>query len=128
MFARVAGYKLSQQAMTTVLKRYSRAMDDGRVLISFEDFVALSVRLRAYTGLPHKIQNAHRISVCVVLQDRNIHVILCFAEAFRARDRNTHGGHETGKTEFFYDDVSETYSVYMYSYLPCLQVLRVRVL
>ena len=56
--------------------------------------------------------------MCAVHQDRNIHVILCLAEAFRARDRNTHGGHETGKTEFFYDDVSEKCS-----HPPCLQAL-----
>ena len=80
VFARVAGYKLSQQAMTTVLKRYSRAMDDGRVLISFEDFVALSVRLRAYTGPPHKIQNAHRIIMRVCCSSRSeysFHFMLC---------------------------------------------------
>ena len=45
-----SGYQLSAQAMTTVLKRYSRILDDGRSLIAFDDFVALSVRLRAYTG------------------------------------------------------------------------------
>ncbi|XP_064649796.1 uncharacterized protein LOC135501566 isoform X2 [Lineus longissimus] len=68
------GYNLSQKAVTTLLKRYSRALDDGRCLIAFDDFVALSVRLRAYT------------------------------EAFRARDRMNHNGQETGRTEFGYDD------------------------
>ncbi len=46
-----AGYQLTPRAMETILKRYSRAMDDGRVLIAFDDFVSLSVRLRAYTGM-----------------------------------------------------------------------------
>ena len=45
-----AGYQLSAKCMEAILKRYSRAMDDGRLLIAFDDFVALSVRLRAYTG------------------------------------------------------------------------------
>jgi hypothetical protein len=68
------GYQLSQNALTTLLKRYSRAMDDGRCLIAFDDFVSLSVRLRAYT------------------------------EAFRARDRQMNGGTETGHCTFGYDD------------------------
>ncbi|XP_013404159.1 sorcin [Lingula anatina] len=68
------GYKLSQQAMTTLLKRYSTAMDDGKCLIAFDDFVSLSVRLRAYT------------------------------EAFRARDRQMNRGHETGQYTYSYDD------------------------
>ncbi|XP_064643855.1 sorcin-like isoform X2 [Lineus longissimus] len=68
------GYNLSHKAVTTLLKRYSRAMDDGRCLIAFDDFVALSVRLRAYT------------------------------EAFRARDRTNHNGQETGRTDYGYDD------------------------
>ena len=45
------GYALSAKALETILKRYSRAMDDGRILIAFDDFVSMSVRLRAYTGL-----------------------------------------------------------------------------
>ncbi len=36
--------------METLFKRYSKAMDDGRILIAFDDFVSCCVRLRAYTG------------------------------------------------------------------------------
>ncbi|XP_074659204.1 grancalcin-like isoform X2 [Tubulanus polymorphus] len=72
------GYRLSRDALTTLMKRYSKAVDDGsgklRCLIAFDDFVSLSVRLRAYT------------------------------EAFRARDRLQHRNVETGKYEFTYDD------------------------
>ena len=46
----ISGYALSAKALETILKRYSRAMDDGRILIAFDDFVSMSVRLRAYTG------------------------------------------------------------------------------
>ncbi|PAA84969.1 hypothetical protein BOX15_Mlig012753g1 [Macrostomum lignano] len=55
-------YRLSAKSMTMLLKRYSKAMDDGRCLVAFDDFVTLSVRLRTYT------------------------------EAFRARDRMQHNG------------------------------------
>ena len=47
------GYRVSPQVLTVLLKRYSRAhVHNGRVrtLIAFDDFVSLSVRLRAYTG------------------------------------------------------------------------------
>ena len=44
------GYQLSPTAMEYILKRYSKALDDGRLLVAFDDFVSLSVRLRAYTG------------------------------------------------------------------------------
>ena len=47
----IVGYVLSVKVKEVLLKRYSRAMDDGRCLIAFDDFVALCVRLRAYTGL-----------------------------------------------------------------------------
>uniref|UniRef100_A0A1I8GQN4 EF-hand domain-containing protein n=2 Tax=Macrostomum lignano TaxID=282301 RepID=A0A1I8GQN4_9PLAT len=67
-------YMLSPQAMTVLLKRYSRAMNDGRCLLAFDDFVNLSVRLRAYT------------------------------ESFRARDQYQHNGSETGTCQFTYDD------------------------
>ena len=46
----ILGYALSAKALETIMKRYSRAMDDGRILIAFDDFVSMSVRLRAYTG------------------------------------------------------------------------------
>lgn len=45
------GYRLSAKAMESLLKRYSKLMPDGQCLIAFDDFVALSVRLRAYTGM-----------------------------------------------------------------------------
>lgn len=68
------GYQLTPKALETILKRYSKAMDDGRVLVAFDDFVSCSVRLRAYT------------------------------EAFRARDRMASGGAESGNCTFTYDD------------------------
>lgn len=71
------GYRVSPQVLTVLLKRYSRAhVHNGRVrtLIAFDDFVSLSVRLRAYT------------------------------DAFRKRDQLTNGGRETGQTVFNYDD------------------------
>jgi len=74
VFREKFGYQLTRQAMETILKRYSKAMDDGRVLVAFDDFVSCSVRLRAYT------------------------------EAFRARDRKATGGQESGNCTFSYDD------------------------
>lgn len=71
------GYRVSQDVLTVLLKRYSRAhVQHGqlRTLIAFDDFVSLSVRLRAYT------------------------------DAFRKRDRLTNGGTETGQCVFNYDD------------------------
>jgi len=67
-------YRLSAKALEQILKRYGRAMDDGKILVAFDDFVSCSVRLRAYT------------------------------EAFRARDRMHNQGQETGSTGFSYDD------------------------
>ncbi|XP_046340186.1 sorcin-like [Haliotis rufescens] len=43
------GYQISQEALTTILKRYSRVVPPGRCLVAFDDFVSVSVRLRAYT-------------------------------------------------------------------------------
>lgn len=72
------GYRITQDVMTTLLKRYSRAHSFGgappRTLIAFDDFVTLCVRLRAYT------------------------------DAFRKRDRLSHQGTEVGNTMFTYDD------------------------
>ena len=48
-----AVYNLSGKAMQTILKRYSKVVAGAgppKSLIAFDDFVALSVRLRAYTG------------------------------------------------------------------------------
>jgi len=73
-FSEKFGYQLSVTALETILKRYSRVMEDGRALIAFDDFVSCAVRLRAYT------------------------------EAFRARDRQQHNNAETGNTTFGYDD------------------------
>lgn len=70
------GYRISPDVMTTLLKRYSRAVamhGQVRTLIAFDDFVSLCVRLRAYT------------------------------DAFRKRD-NVVNGRETGQTMFGYDD------------------------
>lgn len=72
------GYSLTVKGLQCLLQRYSKAMDDGRVLVSLDDFIAMSVRLRAYT------------------------------EAFRARDRQANGGHETGRYMFTYDDFVQT--------------------
>lgn len=74
---RAFGYRISPDVMTTLLKRYSRAhVVNGqiRTLIAFDDFVSLCVRLRAYT------------------------------DAFRKRDRLSHGGQETGSCMYEYDD------------------------
>ena len=46
------------------MKRYSRAMDDGRILIAFDDFVSMSVRLRAYTG---KYEHFHYLQLLILL-------------------------------------------------------------
>ena len=49
----VSVYNLSGKAMQTILKRYSKVVAGAgppKSLIAFDDFVALSVRLRAYTG------------------------------------------------------------------------------
>ena len=50
----ISGYRVSQDVLTVLLKRYSRAHvihGQLRTLIAFDDFVSLSVRLRAYTGM-----------------------------------------------------------------------------
>ena len=45
------GYQIQPPTLTTILKRYSRVVPpNGRCIVAFDDFVALSVRLRAYTG------------------------------------------------------------------------------
>ncbi|XP_064614371.1 sorcin-like isoform X2 [Liolophura sinensis] len=71
------GYGISADCLSTLLRRYSRVLpgpQGDRCLISFDDFVAMSVRLRAYT------------------------------DAFRRRDQLQHGGGETGQCTFQYDD------------------------
>lgn len=69
------GYRIHPKTMETILKRYSRVLPpNGRCVLAFDDFVALSVRLRAYT------------------------------DAFRARDAQACGGRETGCCSFQYDD------------------------
>ncbi|GFR90510.1 sorcin [Elysia marginata] len=69
------GYQIQPQTMETILKRYSRVVPpNGRCIIAFDDFVSLSVRLRAYT------------------------------DAFKKRDALTHGGAEAGNCTFAYDD------------------------
>ena len=46
-----SGYQIQPPTLETILKRYSRVVPpNGRCIIAFDDFVALSVRLRAYTG------------------------------------------------------------------------------
>ena len=46
-----AGFQIQPPTLTTILKRYSRVVPpNGRCIVAFDDFVALSVRLRAYTG------------------------------------------------------------------------------
>ncbi|KAK3771293.1 hypothetical protein RRG08_024372 [Elysia crispata] len=69
------GYQIQPQTLETILKRYSRVVPpNSRCIIAFDDFVALSVRLRAYT------------------------------DAFRKRDSLMHGGAEAGNCTFGYDD------------------------
>ncbi|KAL4222162.1 hypothetical protein ACF0H5_018202 [Mactra antiquata] len=71
------GYRIKPEVVETLLKRFSRVHSvngSDRTLIAFDDFVTLSVRLRAYT------------------------------DAFRKRDRSQHGGQETGCTTFDYND------------------------
>ncbi|BFZ01313.1 hypothetical protein BsWGS_04352 [Bradybaena similaris] len=69
------GYQIQPETLETILKRYSRVVPpNGRCVIAFDDFVAVSVRLRAYT------------------------------DAFRKRDSITHGGAETGSCILGYDD------------------------
>ncbi|GFN75353.1 sorcin [Plakobranchus ocellatus] len=69
------GYQIQPQTLETILKRYSRVVPpNSRCIIAFDDFVTLSVRLRAYT------------------------------DAFRKRDCLTHGGAEAGNCSFGYDD------------------------
>lgn len=46
------GYQIQPETLETILKRYSRVVPpNGRCIIAFDDFVAVSVRLRAYTGM-----------------------------------------------------------------------------
>lgn len=50
----LSGYRLTPQATETILKRYSRVLPRGggeACLCAFDDFVSVSVRLRAYTGM-----------------------------------------------------------------------------
>lgn len=69
------GYQIQPSTLETILKRYSRVVPPGgRCIVAFDDFVALSVRMRAYT------------------------------DAFRARDSQASGGRETGCCNFQYDD------------------------
>ncbi|XP_076461206.1 sorcin-like isoform X2 [Babylonia areolata] len=57
------GFQIQQPTLTTILKRYSRVVaPNSRCILAFDDFVALCVRLRAYT------------------------------DAFRKRDAQEHGG------------------------------------
>ncbi|XP_025096297.1 sorcin-like [Pomacea canaliculata] len=57
------GYRIQPNTLTTILKRYSRVVPpNSRYIVAFDDFVALSVRLRSYT------------------------------DAFRKRDAREHGG------------------------------------
>ncbi|XP_055900744.1 sorcin-like isoform X1 [Biomphalaria glabrata] len=73
------GYQIQPDTLETILKRYSRVVPPhSRCIIAFDDFVAISVRLRAYT--------------------------VCFTDAFRRRDSLMHGGHETGSCTLGYDD------------------------
>lgn len=49
----LSGYRITPQATETILKRYSRVLPRGggeACLCAFDDFVSVSVRLRAYTG------------------------------------------------------------------------------
>ena len=49
----LSGYRITPQATETILKRYSRVLPRGGAtacLCAFDDFVSVSVRLRAYTG------------------------------------------------------------------------------
>ncbi|CAG5131206.1 unnamed protein product [Candidula unifasciata] len=69
------GYQIQPETLETILKRYSRVVPpNSRCIIAFDDFVAVSIRLRAYT------------------------------DAFRKRDSLTHGGTETGSCMLGYDD------------------------
>lgn len=134
----LSGYRLTPQATETILKRYSRVLPRGggeACLCAFDDFVSVSVRLRAYTGTVYcscileqllKIQNpwiTSRLNSSSLPQRLycNIHKNLVYSmlmsevkfskclfflpDAFRKRDAMLHG-QETGNCTFQYDDVS----------------------
>ena len=78
------GYRLSPQALSILVKRYST---DGR--IAFDDFVACCIRLRSLTGT-------------VIHKQCNLDSQVIFpSDSFRKRDTA-----QQGVASFGYDDVS----------------------
>lgn len=76
-------YNLTPQSIETLLKRYSRVIMWGgqeKCLIAFDDFVSVSVRLRAYTDAFRKrdqLQNGGDSGTCTFAYDDFIRCVMC---------------------------------------------------
>ncbi|KAK6165972.1 hypothetical protein SNE40_022772 [Patella caerulea] len=74
------GYQISPQCLETILKRYSRVIAGRGCLIAFDDFVSLSVRLRAYTDAFRKrdaLQNGHETGRTTFEYDDFLRCVMC---------------------------------------------------
>lgn len=76
-------YNLTPQSIETILKRYSRVImgpGGARCLIAFDDFVSVSVRLRAYTDAYRKrdqLQHGGDTGQCTFQYDDFIRCVMC---------------------------------------------------
>lgn len=77
------GYRLTPQATETILKRYSRVLPRGggeACLCAFDDFVSVSVRLRAYTDAFRKrdaMLHGQETGNCTFQYDDFLRCVMC---------------------------------------------------
>ncbi|KAK7109332.1 sorcin-like isoform X2 [Littorina saxatilis] len=75
------GFQIQPPTLTTILKRYSRVVaPNSRCILAFDDFVALSVRLRAYTDAFRKrdsMANGVETGSCNFQYDDFLQCVLC---------------------------------------------------
>ncbi|KAL8579023.1 hypothetical protein ACOMHN_035962 [Nucella lapillus] len=78
---RLFGFQIQPPTMTTILKRYSRVLPPaGQCVMAFDDFVALCVRLRAYTDAFRKrdsSQHGGETGSCTFAYDDFLQCVLC---------------------------------------------------
>nr|XP_022303569.1 sorcin-like isoform X2 [Crassostrea virginica] len=77
------GYRITPQATETILKRYSRVLPRGGTtacLCAFDDFVSVSVRLRAYTDAFRKrdaMMHGQETGNCTFQYDDFLRCVMC---------------------------------------------------
>lgn len=73
-------YRISPGVLQTLLKRYSRVIPPNNCVLAFDDFVSVSVRLRAYTDSFRKrdqMQHGGDTGTCTFQYDDFLNSVMC---------------------------------------------------